>query len=559
MKTKFTVLLLAGMLLGIFAANAQKSECKSFKEGVLMKEGKLYTFDKKGAMIPLSDEKVLSNGTRVFKTGEYRTSSGTRSKLRNGELLTSKGVLMLMTDELVTMDGVFMKDGRLWEARNGEVLAVHAAAPYGHQMVIHPDGRVQRGDGSGFVLLEGEWIAPDGQIFARKDEVFIPDGVAIRQGKTVKWEQGRYVPLVSDFGMGASGAKVSPLGVVHYKDGATMELGEGFLVSGKGELAILKSELISDALFVRDGKVWSLTQGRITPLQEDFVLANGHILTPHGQLLYSSSERMPLREGEIILPNGSLLFSKGNNTADPASLAERKVTDHYVMRNGKVMLVRNGDPQSLVADVTLPNGNKLTKSGQMTHKNGEKHVLKEGETVNMEGNMMAAIPPSAYDERNYIAMKMGRMVQVKDGIDISLTSDVLMPDWSRIYPDGTIEKPNGSKTKLKEGERVNMEGEPMARLNTGYTGAPLVATTTKSVQGQKTTTTTAVSSQTVIVMRSGKMVIQMGAKEVMMSKERMLNNGTKIMLNGKVTRKDGSSFQMREGDKIDYNSGEPLK
>jgi len=86
---------------------------------------------------------------------------------------------------------------------------------------------------------------------------------------------------------------------------------------------------------------------------------------------------------------------------------------------------------------------------------------------------------SDYDEKNHIVLKMGKMIQVKDGKDIPMTSEVLMPDWSKIYPDGTIEKQNGTKTKMKEGERFNMEGEVMSKLNTGYTG-PMVASTNKN-------------------------------------------------------------------------------
>jgi hypothetical protein len=152
------------------------------------------------------------------------------------------------------------------------------------------------------------------------------------------------------------------------------------------------------------------------------------------------------------------------------------------------------------------------------------------------------------------------MIQVKDGKDIPMTAEILMPDWSKIYPDGTIEKQNGTKTKMKEGERFNMEGEAMSKLNTGYTG-PMVASTAKTTTTTTTTATTTppATSQTLIMMKGAKLVIQMGAKEIPMSKERILNNGTKIMTDGTVTKKDGSSFKMKEGEKIDYNTGEPVK
>jgi len=331
------------------------------------------------------------------------------------------------------------------------------------------------------------------------------------------------------------------------------------MISSKGELAYVKNDVLTDGVFKRDGKMILMAQGKLIPLTSDFTLANGGKVTTDGNLIYNGSEKMALRDGEMVLPSGDVILLKGGKLDSKAS-EDRKTTDHYIFRNGKMMLVKDNDPQILQQDVTFANGSKLLRHGHIAKKDGTKHILKEGEKLDMDGNFIVDRTKTDYDEKNNIVMKMGRMIQVKDGKELPLTSEILMPDWSKIYPDGTVEKQNGTKTKMKEGERFNMEGESMAKLNTGYTGAPVVASTNKTTAATTAaTTTTPASTQTVIVMKNSKLIIQMGAKEIPMSKERILNNGTKIMTDGTINRKDGSSFKMKEGDKVDYSTGEPVK
>ena len=53
-------------------------------------------------------------------------------------------------------------------------------------------------------------------------------------------------------------------------------------------------------------------------------------------------------------------------------------------------------------------------------------------------------------------------------------------------------------------------------------------------------------------MKSGKMLMvnEKTKTEAAMEKEAILNDGTKVMTNGKVTRKDGSTFTLKEGESI---------
>lgn len=561
MKTFIKILLLSGVFLHSLPGQAQNSECKVFKDGVVMKDGKLYTFDKVGAMIPLEEDKELSNGTKVTKTGEYKTSAGTKAKLKNGEILTSKGDMMILSDYTVKIEGATMKDGKVWIAKDGASTAVEASSDFGDGLKANADGTITLKDGSTLTLKEGELVTPSGELIRKREDIFAMDGVAIRGGKPMKWDGSKYVPLTSDMNLGTSGTKISAAGVVTSKDGSTIKLNEGTIINTKGEMAFVKSDMLTDGVFRRDGKMMLLTKGKVSVLTTDYSLAGGTKVTTDGNLVLSESEKMALRDGEMVLPSGEIILLKGAKV-EAKAMDERKTTDHYIFRNGKMMLVKDGEPQILTQDITFNNGNKLLKHGHVIKKDNTKHILKEGEKLDVDGNFIVDKSKADYDEKNHIVMKMGKMVQVKDGKDIPMASEMLMPDWSKIYPDGTVEKQNGTKTKMKEGERFNMEGEPMAKINTGYTGTP-VASTAKTTSTTTTTATTSTTpptaTQTLIVMKASKLIIQMGAKEIPMSKERILNNGTKIMLDGTVAKKDGTSFKMKEGDKVDYNTGEPVK
>ncbi|HVD98163.1 MAG TPA: DUF6799 domain-containing protein [Cytophagaceae bacterium] len=561
MKTLLKILLLSGAVYYAFPGQAQNSECKIFKDGVVMKDGKVFSFDKNGVMIPLEEDKELSNGIKISKTGEYKTATGSKAKMKNGEIFSSKGDMMVLSDYAVKMEGATMKDGKVWIIKDAASTMVEGPSDFGDGLKASNDGTITLKDGSTIALKEGELVTPQGELIRKRDDLFSLDGVAIRGGKAMKWDGSKYVPLSADMTLGTSGAKVSPAGVVTAKDGSTTKLGEGSMINSKGEMALVKTDVVSDGVFKRDGKMMLLSKGKVSPLTTDYALANGAKVSTDGNLILNASDKMALRDGEMVLANGELILLRGGKV-DTKLVDERKTSDHYIFRNGKMMFVKDGDPQILQQDIAFANGSKLLKHGHVIKKDGTKHILKEGEKLDMDGNFIVDRSKSEYDEKNNIVMKMGKMIQVKDGKEIPMTSEILMPDWSKIYPDGTVEKQNGTKTKMKEGERFNMEGESMAKLNTGYTG-PTVASTTKTPTTTTTTTATTTSvpatTQTLILLKGGKTVIQMGAKEIPMSKERMLNNGTKIATDGTVTKKDGSGFKMKEGDKVDYNTGEPVK
>jgi hypothetical protein len=229
---------------------------------------------------------------------------------------------------------------------------------------------------------------------------------------------------------------------------------------------------------------------------------------------------------------GDVFISKVGKL-DNSALGERTSNDHLFFEAGKVMMVKDGQTQVLLQEsMTMPNGNKVMKNGTVIKKDGTKYNLKEGERLDMNGDIIQDKDKMSTDEKNHVMMKNGKMIQVKDGREIPLTAEVLLADWSKVQPDGTIIKENGQKIQLKEGERINMDGVMMSKVNTGYTG-------------------NATANTDCITMKGGKMCIIKSGQTLPMTKEQILPNGTKVMTNGTIVKKDGKTITMKEGDKVD--------
>jgi len=66
---------------------------------------------------------------------------------------------------------------------------------------------------------------------------------------------------------------------------------------------------------------------------------------------------------------------------------DKSLADGYVMQNGKIMQVKNGQTTLLERDITMSNGTKITGDGTCIKKDGSKMKFKEGQHMDMSGNM----------------------------------------------------------------------------------------------------------------------------------------------------------------------------
>lgn len=71
--------------------------------------------------------------------------------------------------------------------------------------------------------------------------------------------------------------------------------------------------------------------------------------------------------------------------------------DGVMMKNGKMMMVKNGQFTALDHEMIMKNGTKVMADGTCTKKDGTKMLMKDGEHLDMSGNLT---PSKAKKDKN---------------------------------------------------------------------------------------------------------------------------------------------------------------
>ena len=70
--------------------------------------------------------------------------------------------------------------------------------------------------------------------------------------------------------------------------------------------------------------------------------------------------------------------------------------DHVLMRDGKIIVMRNGEEMPMTEDVTLADGTRVMPNGQILMANGTARMMREGETLTVDRET-DRVPPDAED------------------------------------------------------------------------------------------------------------------------------------------------------------------
>ena len=84
-------------------------------------------------------------------------------------------------------------------------------------------------------------------------------------------------------------------------------------------------------------------------------------------------------------------------------LAVLATPDGFFMKDGKMMMVNDGKFSMMVRNVTLPEGTVVMSTGYYMKKGGAKTELKEGEFIDMEGNLTktdTTVDPKTTSDKN---------------------------------------------------------------------------------------------------------------------------------------------------------------
>ncbi len=80
----------------------------------------------------------------------------------------------------------------------------------------------------------------------------------------------------------------------------------------------------------------------------------------------------------------SLSFVSAGFTADDKEM----MTDGVMMKDGKMMVMKDGKSTMMTEEMTMKDGTKVMTDGAVTMKDGKKMMMKEGDMMTMEGMMM---------------------------------------------------------------------------------------------------------------------------------------------------------------------------
>lgn len=67
--------------------------------------------------------------------------------------------------------------------------------------------------------------------------------------------------------------------------------------------------------------------------------------------------------------------------------ASKSFPDGVMMKNGKLMMVKNGKKTLMDHEMSMNNGTKVLSNGMIMKKDGTKMMMKEGQYMNMAGNL----------------------------------------------------------------------------------------------------------------------------------------------------------------------------
>jgi len=80
-----------------------------------------------------------------------------------------------------------------------------------------------------------------------------------------------------------------------------------------------------------------------------------------------------------------LLFAFFVLAAGVSAQETKKMKDYVVMKDGKMMVVKDGKTTAMDKEMTLPDGTRVMLDGKVMMKDGSTKILKNGETLIIEG------------------------------------------------------------------------------------------------------------------------------------------------------------------------------
>jgi hypothetical protein len=198
-----------------------------------------------------------------------------------------------------------------------------------------------------------------------------------------------------------------------------------------------------DGVTVKNAKVYCVRGDTLEAITDSLVLPFDVRVSTNGSFRVAGGKERTIQEGQIIRRDGWLLNPDGS--IEP-------VFDHVAMKEGKVLLVRDGQAEALAKRMSFPNKLEVNPDGACVYPDGNRTRLLDGQLFRLDGTPIPA--------KDTITLKNGRVVVQKEGslIPLSPKQSITMNEGTQVHGEGFIQQKNGTKTKLSEGRTILIDG-----------------------------------------------------------------------------------------------------
>jgi hypothetical protein len=215
----------------------------------------------------------------------------------------------------------------------------------------------------------------------------------------------------------------------------------------------------------------------------------------------------------VLLTAACLPYSL--RAANPASSSEQ-----YVARKGLTWMVKQGVTNRLEKPVKLAATVQLETNAVFRVGQGKERTLREGQILLPDGFLLGTDGSLAPVFDHYV-MKRGDFWVCRDGVESRVAVLVGLPSGDRIDPAGWIRRPNGSSTRLIDGELLSLSGQPLPSWD-------VVSKLDGHLRIQKEGALVAVPS----------------------GRSLMMNDGTKILTDGTLVSSSGTARALSMGEYV---------
>jgi hypothetical protein len=199
----------------------------------------------------------------------------------------------------------------------------------------------------------------------------------------------------------------------------------------------------ADAATVKNNQAYFAQGDQLKPLTENLKFSSDVEVDTNGDFQIANGKKRSLQDGQLLRRDGWLVNPDGS--VEP-------VFDHLAMKAGKVIIVRDGQAETVTETITLPNKFSVNPDGSCVYPDGGHTRLADGQLFRLDGTPIIA--------KDTVTFKNGQVVVQKQGslIPLSPVQIMGMNDGTRVYGDGSIEPSGGARTKLRDGQTILVNG-----------------------------------------------------------------------------------------------------